>query len=153
MLGLSLRDPYVRILGSGRFWRVGLGLLLQLGRWDPWPVSIVTAVLFAMSGIYRSPFGRRAVPAETKGQHLYTVAAAVLLTMLLHSEVNGRWLSVAWAVEAALLVWAGFALKDRVLRLSGFGVCALLSLLLLSDCFGALTGMQGTPQWGFATTP
>jgi len=73
--------------------------------------------------------------------------------MLLHAKIHSEWLSVAWAVESGALVVVGFLLKDRVLRMSGLGVCALLVLMLTSDFYGALLGSQGTPQWKLSTTP
>jgi uncharacterized membrane protein len=50
------------------------------------------------------------------------------LGALIFHEVSGSILTMAWGAEAIVLLSAGFALRDRVLRLSGlalFLVCAL----------------------------
>lgn len=58
----------------------------------------------------------------------FSMLATVLTTILLYHEVSGSVLTLAWSVEAVLLLAAGFPLMDRVLRLSGlflFLVCIL----------------------------
>jgi hypothetical protein len=57
---------------------------------------------------------------------IFSVLATALLTLLLYYEVSGRLLTVAWTIEGTLLLLAGFALRERALRLSG--------LLLLGAC-------------------
>ena len=51
-----------------------------------------------------------------------------LLAALIFHEVSGSILTVAWGLEGVALLAAGFALRDRVLRLSG------LALLLVCTC-------------------
>src|ERR1019366_4196836 len=57
-----------------------------------------------------------------------SLLATLLLGALIFHEVPGSVLTVAWCVEAVALLAAGFALRDRVLRLSRlalFLICAL----------------------------
>jgi uncharacterized membrane protein len=57
-----------------------------------------------------------------------SLLATLLLGALIFHQVTGSVLTVAWGVEAVGLLAAGFALRDRVLRLSGlalFFVCTL----------------------------
>ena len=57
-----------------------------------------------------------------------SLLATVLFSAFLFYEVSGSWLTVAWSVEGTVLLLAGFALRDRQLRLSGLvllGVCIL----------------------------
>jgi predicted membrane protein DUF2339 len=59
---------------------------------------------------------------------LFGTLATVLLTVLLAYEVSGRLLTVAWGLEGIALAGAGFALRERSLRLSGLallGACVL----------------------------
>ena len=60
----------------------------------------------------------------------YSLLATTLTTVLLYQEVSGRMLTVAWGVEGAALLAAGFPLRDRTMRLSG------LALFLI--CIGKL---------------
>jgi uncharacterized membrane protein len=57
-----------------------------------------------------------------------SLLATFLLGALIFHAVTGSVLTVAWGVEAVGLLAAGFALRDRVLRLSGlalFFICTL----------------------------
>ena len=51
-----------------------------------------------------------------------SLLATLLLGALIFHEVSGSVLTVAWGVEAVALLAAGFALRDRVLRLSGLAL-------------------------------
>jgi uncharacterized membrane protein len=51
--------------------------------------------------------------------------ATVLWAVLLYHEVPWRAITAAWGLEGALLVVAGFALRDRILRLAGLAVLGL----------------------------
>ncbi len=68
--------------------------------------------------------------SEPGGRLLYSLLATGLATVLLYQEVSGSMLTVAWGIEGAVLLAAGFPLLDRTLRLSG------LALFLI--CIGKL---------------
>lgn len=55
----------------------------------------------------------------------------VLLTAAVPVQVGGPWVSVAWAAEAAALVWLSFLLGMRPLRWFGMGLFGLLTGELL----------------------
>lgn len=55
----------------------------------------------------------------------------VLLTVAVPVQVGGPWVSVAWAAEAAALVWLSFLLEMRPLRWFGMGLFGLLTGELL----------------------
>jgi hypothetical protein len=62
----------------------------------------------------------------------FSLLATALLTLLLYYEVSGRLLTVAWTLEGTLLLLAGFALRERALRLSGLvllGACVLKAFI------------------------
>jgi uncharacterized membrane protein len=59
-----------------------------------------------------------------------SLLATFLATALLYQEVSGSMLTVAWGLEGAFLLGAGFPLRDRTMRLSG------LALFLV--CIGKL---------------
>ncbi len=54
-----------------------------------------------------------------------SVAATSLLTIVLFDAVQGRLLTVALGFEGAVLLAAGFAARERVLRLSGLAIFLL----------------------------
>jgi len=58
----------------------------------------------------------------------YSIALALVAAVMLREQVSGRMLTVSWSLEGIVLLAAGFAVRERMLRLSG------LTLLLL--CIG-----------------
>jgi len=67
---------------------------------------------------------------ENFARLFYSLLATILATALLYQEVSGSMLTVAWGTEGAVLLAAGFPLRDRIMRLSG------LALFLI--CIGKL---------------
>jgi hypothetical protein len=68
--------------------------------------------------------------SEPGARLFYSLLATTLATAFLYHEVSGSMLTVAWGIEGAVLLGAGFPLLDRTLRLSG------LALFLI--CIGKL---------------
>ena len=58
--------------------------------------------------------------------------AAVLLTIAVPVQLEGPWVSVAWAVEGAALVWLSFTLKMWQLRAFGTVVFAVFAIQMLA---------------------
>lgn len=63
--------------------------------------------------------------AWTRSRMAFAIAGSALLGILLYYEVSGRVLTIAWAAEAVGLLMAGFAQRERILRLSGLSLFAL----------------------------
>ncbi len=57
-------------------------------------------------------------------------AAAILAAALIYQEVSGSMLTIAWGGEALVLLAAGFAARDRWLRLQGLGLFLICVLKL-----------------------
>jgi uncharacterized membrane protein len=73
---------------------------------------------------------RSVAAAGIEGQlpAVHTVASSILAAALIYQEVSGGMLTIAWGAEALVLLGAGFAVRDRWLRLEGLGlflVCVL----------------------------
>ena len=92
------------------------------------------ALLYGMSLLYRQTIPGRRFSFEENDivRHGYSVAATTLLTFLLSDDISRHWLSPVWAVEGLLLVAAGFSLRDRVLRICGLVVFALMLCRVLA---------------------
>jgi hypothetical protein len=56
---------------------------------------------------------------ERRARAMFSLLGTALLTMLLYHEVSGGLLTVACGVEGLVLLGAGFALRERVLRWQG----------------------------------
>jgi hypothetical protein len=72
-----------------------------------------------------------------------SLLATLLLGALIFHEVTGSVLTVAWGVEAVGLLAAGFALRDRVLRLSGLALFFICTLKLF---FWDLRNLETLPR-------
>jgi hypothetical protein len=68
--------------------------------------------------------------ADAHARFLFSWLAAALLALLLHHEVSGRLLTVAWGIQGLGLLFAGFPLRERPMRLAGL-VLLLICVLKL----------------------
>ena len=78
-------------------------------------VAIAPVIACFWAAMLRRPRGSR-----TRLYH--SLLATTLLAALIYHEVSGSLLTVAWGLEGALLLAVGFALLDRVPRLSGLAL-------------------------------
>jgi hypothetical protein len=62
---------------------------------------------------------------DVNARTIFSMLASSLLALLLFYEISGRLLTVAWGLQAVALLIAGFAIRERVLRLSGLGLFAV----------------------------
>ncbi len=67
--------------------------------------------------------------------------ALVFLTVAVPLQLSGVWLTTAWAVQGAVMVWAGFLLYKKSMRIFGLGALALAAGRLL--LFGATVDLNG----------
>jgi uncharacterized membrane protein len=72
-----------------------------------------------------------------------SLLATLLLGALIFHQVSGSVLTVAWGVEAIALLAGGFALRDRVLRLSGLALFLVCTLKLF---FWDLRNLETLPR-------
>ena len=71
--------------------------------------------------------------------------ALVFLTIAVPVQLGGPWISVAWAVEAVVLIWLSFTLGMRELRWFGMAVfLAFATWLLAVDTPEAIWGLRDT---------
>ena len=64
------------------------------------------------------------------------VVAVVSLTIAIPLQLSGVWITIAWSAQGAALIWAGFSLGDRNIRVLGvitFGIVA--ARLIVFDTF------------------
>lgn len=107
----------------------GISYLLLYGDWRDW-LGGFTLLLAAFYGLLGYAIIRR--HQEQIRLSLFAVGIAlVLLTLAVPVQLAGPWLSLAWAAEAAVLVWLSFLLAMRPLRWFGMALFALLMAQLL----------------------
>ena len=100
---------------------------------DKWPLTLLFVGLAAVHvGI------ARLLPAPKVGESglarlLYAGLALTYLTLAVPVRLEGKWITLSFAVEGAILVWTGFRGASNFLRQSGYlllGISALRLLIL-----------------------
>ncbi len=157
------------LLGAG-IWRNARDLLVQgfvvaalafaaALMFDVAPPQVLLCSLTA-AGLYAAQLATsRFRPSDSQLAGFLSVMATVLLTVLLYFRVSGELLTVAWGLEGLGLLAAGFALRERPLRLEGlilFFACILklflydlrnLETLYRILSFGALGLIMLSVSW------
>lgn len=65
---------------------------------------------------------------------LFAGLALTFITLAIPIRLEGKWITIAWAVEGALLVWSGYRVRVRQLRWAAlvlFGIVGVRVLMLL----------------------
>lgn len=100
---------------------------------DKWMLTVAVLLLAALH-LYIARF----VPRPDAGQErplayfLYAGLALTFVTLAIPIRLEGRWITMAWAVEGAALVWAGFRAKMRQLRAAAFLLFAIVLFRLVA---------------------
>jgi uncharacterized membrane protein len=95
-----------------------------------WAMTVaVLALAAAHLGIVR------AVPAR-EGQSLivrllFAGLALTFVTLAIPIRLDGEWISVAWAIEGAVLIWSGVRARTWVMRAAGLSLLAAIAVRLL----------------------
>ena len=77
---------------------------------------------------------------DSHARILFSLLATVLLALLLAYQMDPRWLTVAWTIEAFGVLVLGFVLVERSLRIYGLALVLLcLAKLVALDMQGAET--------------
>lgn len=143
-LGLRFRQASYRLFAAVLACVLAAYLLVELTSAEHIPLlgyhlsrRLVTVLMAVMAyalaaATYRlNRFQAVQRPAERWAFHAYTIATSFFLTCLLGAEAAPRWLSLSWTMEGLGLLALGFTMKDRVLRMCGLLVFALLVVKIL----------------------
>jgi uncharacterized membrane protein len=119
-----------RLLGFHEFRAAGVGLAALaflatlFHNIDPPALSISLTVV---AGLYAAQFLMH-LSESVMEETLFSIAATLLLSIVLFGRVSGSLLTVAWGCQGLALLAVGFTLGQRVLRLQGL---ALLFICIL----------------------
>ena len=130
-------DQSLMVLNAAAYFGISYGLLFDEFR--PWMggFTLLLSLLYVLLGY--------AVLMRSR-EHVYLSLfalgiAVVFLTVAVPVQLGGPWISVAWAVEGAVLIWLSFSLRMYQLRLFGLLVFAAFAAYLLfidtPDALGA----------------
>ena len=98
---------------------------------DKWPMTLLFVALAAAHVAVA-----RLLPAPASGESslarlLYAGLALTYLTLSIPVRLEGKWITLSFAVEGAVLIWTGFRAASNFLRQSGYLLLALAALRLL----------------------
>ena len=120
-------DQGLMTLNAAAYYGISYGLLRA--DWRDW-MGGFTLLLAAFYGLLGYAIIQR--HQEQIRLSLFAVGIAlVLLTLAVPVQLSGPWISVAWAAEAAALVWLSFLLDMRPLRWFGMALLSLLTAQLV----------------------
>jgi uncharacterized membrane protein len=106
-------------------------LYVMLWPQDRWPLTILVLSLSAAHVIVA-----RLVPPPKSGESpltrwLFAGLALTFATLAIPIRLDGKWITLAFAVEGALLVWTGFRSMTGFLRAGGYLLLVLAAVRLL----------------------
>lgn len=121
-------DLALMTLNAVGYYTITFGLLWA--DYEAWfgIISLCLALFYGAVGLLA--LNRSGTPAVIG---IYTFAIALLfLTLAVPLQLKGNWITIAWAVEGAILVWVGFATQSYRVRLFALGVLAVAVFRLLT---------------------
>jgi len=106
-------------------------LYIMLWPQDRWPLTFLVLALSA-----GHLFAARLVPPPKAGESplvrlLFAGLALTFATLAIPIRLEGKWITLAFAVEGAVLVWTGFRSMAGFLRAGGYFLLALAAARLL----------------------
>src|SRR3984957_8947425 len=94
---------------------------------DRWTLTIsVVALAAAHVGAERLLPAGREVHARAL-RILYGGMALTFATLAIPVRCDGRWITIAWAVEGAILIWSGLQIKFPLMRWAGFALFVIVT--------------------------
>jgi uncharacterized membrane protein len=100
-----------------------------------WPEHRWTLTLAALALAALHLLVTRALPPAKPGERdfvrfLFAGLALTFVTLAIPIRMDGKWITMAWAVEGAVLVWSGFRAKTSWLRGMGIFLLAVAAFRL-----------------------
>ena len=98
---------------------------------DKWPLTLLFVALAAAHVAIA-----RLTPSARAGESglarlLYAGLALTYLTLAIPVRLEGKWITLSFAVEGAILVWTGFRAASNFLRQAGYLLLAISALRVL----------------------
>jgi uncharacterized membrane protein len=127
----SWRDGELSGLEAGIVLVNSLAYLVAL-RQMLWPQNrwALTVAVLALAAAHLG--AERWLPEKRGGELrvariLYAGLALTLVTLAIPIRLDGRWITVAWAVEGAVLIWSGLRVRFAAMRWVGLAMFAIVA--------------------------
>ena len=130
-IALKTQDQYINGT-TGLMLLINIPYLMVAASVENWaPTILATSMLYGFAGYCRSLRSEGSKPGAKDLKESYGLLATLVLTWFLWRSVPGSLLSIATGVEGMALIVAGFALREKSLRISGLVVFAIMAVHLL----------------------
>jgi uncharacterized membrane protein len=139
--------PAVRSLRAGELSGEEIGVVLanafqflgalRLMLWPEyrWGLTLAVLALAAVHLLAERALPRKNTQASRAASMIYAGLALVFATLAIPIRLDGKWITIAWAVEGALLVWSGLRVRALALRTAGMVLLAVVGIRLVAFPF------------------
>jgi uncharacterized membrane protein len=127
----SAMDTYDVLLVLANSFAYFGALYVMLWPQDRWPLTLLALALSAAYVVIA-----RLVPPPESGEaplarFLFAGLALTFATLAIPIRLDGKWITLAFSVEGAILVWTGFRSMTPYLRAAGYFLLALSAIRIL----------------------
>lgn len=109
-----------------------IALRLMLWPQDKWELTFFMVALAAVHLVAEHAVPRNQIRASQIARTLYAGLALTFSTLTIPIRLDGKWITTAWAVEGAVLVWSGLRTHSRALRSAGLVLYLLVLVRLIA---------------------
>ncbi len=116
-------------------------IALRLMLWPEyrWGLTLAVLGLAAAHLLAERALPRNTTPANQTARTIYAGLALTFATLAIPIRLDGKWITIAFAVEGALLIWSGLRIRSLALRTAGFVLFAIVGIRLAMLVFSAPT--------------
>jgi len=116
-------------------------IALRLMLWPEyrWGLTLAMLGLAAAHLLAERALPRKTTDANQTARMIYAGLALTFATLAIPIRLDGKWITIAFAVEGALLIWSGLRIRSLALRTAGFVLFAVVGVRLAMLIFSAPT--------------
>jgi uncharacterized membrane protein len=116
-------------------------IALRLMLWPEyrWGLTLAVLGLAAAHLLAERALPRKTTPANQTARTIYAGLALTFATLAIPIRLDGKWITIAFAVEGALLIWSGLRVRSLALRTAGFVLFSIVGVRLAILIFSVST--------------
>jgi len=99
---------------------------------DRWGLTYFVVGLAAVHLAAERAVPRNQTRASQLARTIYAGLALTFLTLTVPIRLEGKWITIAWAVEGAMFVWSGLRIRSQALRLAGLVLFVIVGIRLIA---------------------
>jgi uncharacterized membrane protein len=118
------------LLSNASQYLIALRLMLWPGH--RWNLTFALVALAATHFAAAEVVARRTTGVARAAKLVYTGLAVAFLTLAVPSAFDDEWMTIAWAVEGALVIWSGLRVRAAAFRALGFVLFLVVAFRLMA---------------------